>query len=107
VDLQLTGKTAVITGGSKGIGLALVRTLRAEGMRVVTGSRTLTAERKETGAVPVTVDLSTAEGPRVSRAALPSLMERRGSIINVSSVGARAVAACILNSHTTIKTAQH
>jgi MFS family permease len=29
VDLQLTGKTAVVTGGSKGIGLALVRTLLA------------------------------------------------------------------------------
>lgn len=49
MDLQLTGKTAVVTGGSKGIGLALVRTLLAEGMRVVTGSRTITAELKETG----------------------------------------------------------
>src|SRR5688500_17753794 len=63
MDLQLAGKNAVVTGGSKGIGLALVRTLTAEGMRVVTGSRTITAELKETGAVPVTVDLSTPDGP--------------------------------------------
>lgn len=150
MDLQLTGKTAVVTGGSKGIGLTLVRTLLAEGMRVVTGSRTITAELKETDAVPVSVDLSTAEGParlidealvelggidllvnnvgvgetddfakgallnlldlpedawehtfnlhfysalRASRAALPSLIERKGTIINISSVGARTVAA--------------
>ncbi|KAB2352428.1 SDR family oxidoreductase [Actinomadura rudentiformis] len=150
MDLQLAGKTAVVTGGSKGIGLTLVRTLLAEGMRVVTGSRTITAELKETEAVPVTVDLSTTEGPamlidraidelggidvlvnnvgvgdtddfakgaelnlielpddawehtfnlhfysalRVSRAALPSLIERRGTVINISSIGARNVAA--------------
>ena len=42
MDLGLSGKTAVVTGGSKGIGLATVRTLLAEGMRVVTGSRTVT-----------------------------------------------------------------
>jgi NAD(P)-dependent dehydrogenase (short-subunit alcohol dehydrogenase family) len=150
VDLHLSGKTAVVTGGSKGIGLEVVRTLLSEGMRVVTGSRTVTAELKETDAVPVTADLSTADGAvelidrameelggidvlvnnvgvgdtdditkgvllglldlpdaawqhtfdlhfysalRVSRAALPSLIERKGVIINVSSVGARLVSA--------------
>ena len=41
MDLQLSGKTAVVTGGSKGIGLAIVRTLLAEGMKVVTGSRSV------------------------------------------------------------------
>lgn len=150
MDLQLAGKTAVVTGGSKGIGLALVRTLLGEGMRVVTGSRTITPALKETEAVPVTVDLSTRQGPaelvhravdelghidllvnnvgvgetddfakgvrfsllelpdeawehtfdlhfysalRASRAALPHLIERKGTIINVSSVGARAASA--------------
>jgi 3-oxoacyl-[acyl-carrier protein] reductase len=39
VDLGLTGETALVTGGSRGIGLAVVRELRAEGVRVVTGSR--------------------------------------------------------------------
>ena len=43
MDLHLSGKTAVVTGGSKGIGLAVVRTLLAEGMRVVSASRSLTS----------------------------------------------------------------
>ena len=50
MDLELSGKTAVVTGGSKGIGLATVRTLIAEGMRVVTGSRTVTPALAGTGA---------------------------------------------------------
>ncbi|MFC7715981.1 SDR family NAD(P)-dependent oxidoreductase [Nonomuraea recticatena] len=85
MDLQLTGKTAVVTGGSKGIGLALVRTLLAEGMRVVTGSRTITAELKETGAVPVTVDLSTAEGP--ARLIDSAIDELGGIDLLVNNVG--------------------
>jgi NAD(P)-dependent dehydrogenase (short-subunit alcohol dehydrogenase family) len=146
VDLQLAGKTAVVTGGSKGIGLAVVRTLLDEGMRVVTGSRTITPELAGTAAVAVAVDLATPDGPgrlvdeavavlggidvlvnnvgvgdtdgfargavenvitlpdsawqhaldlhfysalRASRAALPSLVERKGVIVNVSSIGAR------------------
>ena len=31
MDLQLTGKRALITGGSKGIGLAIARQLAREG----------------------------------------------------------------------------
>jgi NAD(P)-dependent dehydrogenase (short-subunit alcohol dehydrogenase family) len=150
MDLQLSGKTAVVTGGSKGIGLEVVRTLLNEGMRVVTGSRTITDGLRATAAVPVTVDLSTPDGPgslidravaelggidllvnnvgigdtadvakgallnlidlpdsawqhtfdlhfytalRATRAALPSLIERRGTVVNVSSAGARLVTA--------------
>jgi NAD(P)-dependent dehydrogenase (short-subunit alcohol dehydrogenase family) len=44
VDLELTDKVAVVTGGSKGIGLAVARTLRAEGARVVVASRTTSPE---------------------------------------------------------------
>jgi NAD(P)-dependent dehydrogenase (short-subunit alcohol dehydrogenase family) len=39
MDLQLKDKVAVITGGSKGIGLATARTLLEEGARVVVASR--------------------------------------------------------------------
>jgi NAD(P)-dependent dehydrogenase (short-subunit alcohol dehydrogenase family) len=63
MDLELSGKTAVVTGGSKGISLATVRAPLAEGMRVVTGSRSVTPALAETAAVPVTVDLATPEGP--------------------------------------------
>ncbi|MFF0528372.1 oxidoreductase [Nocardia amikacinitolerans] len=62
MDLQLNGKTAVVTGASRGIGLATVRRLTAEGVRVVGAARKPTAELEATGAVPVTVDLAAAEG---------------------------------------------
>ncbi|MYV97388.1 SDR family oxidoreductase [Streptomyces sp. SID3343] len=63
MDLHLTGKTAVVTGASRGIGLAVVEALTAEGVRVVAGARTVTPELKRTGATAVSVDLSEADGP--------------------------------------------
>ncbi|WP_341702420.1 SDR family oxidoreductase [Ferrovibrio sp.] len=39
MDLQLTGKVAIITGASKGIGRAIAETLAAEGMKLVLAAR--------------------------------------------------------------------
>ncbi|MFJ8894970.1 SDR family NAD(P)-dependent oxidoreductase [Leifsonia sp. NPDC102414] len=42
MDLHLNGKTAIVTGASRGIGLAIVRTLLAEGARVTAIAKTVT-----------------------------------------------------------------
>jgi putative oxidoreductase len=137
MNLNLTTKTAVVTGASRGIGLATVQALINEGVQVVGAARTITPELQETGAHAVSADLSTADGVaalidsaltelggidllvnnvgggdkasvgflnvddtewtsmfdlnvlasvRATRAALPSLIERRGAIVNVSSI---------------------
>lgn len=39
MDLQLTGKTALITGSSKGIGEAIARTLAREGATIIVHGR--------------------------------------------------------------------
>lgn len=39
LDLQLSGKTAIVTGGSAGIGLATAKALYAEGVNVVIAAR--------------------------------------------------------------------
>ncbi|ATY10775.1 3-oxoacyl-ACP reductase [Amycolatopsis sp. AA4] len=85
MDLQLTGKTAVVTGASRGIGLATVSALIGEGMRVVAAARTITPELKETGAVPVAVDLSAAEGP--GRLIDQAVAELGGLDVLVNNVG--------------------
>jgi NAD(P)-dependent dehydrogenase (short-subunit alcohol dehydrogenase family) len=47
MDLELSGRTAVVTGASRGIGLAVVRTLLGEGARVVATSRRRTPDLDE------------------------------------------------------------
>ena len=67
MDLGLNGKRAVVTGASKGIGLAITRSLVDEGVVVVAGSRHTTAELDELTegrrVVAVKVDLATPGGP--------------------------------------------
>ncbi|REF94380.1 NAD(P)-dependent dehydrogenase (short-subunit alcohol dehydrogenase family) [Asanoa ferruginea] len=139
VDLHLAGKTAVVTGAGKGIGLAITRALAEEGATVVAGSRSVTPALAELSSVfPLAVDLASADGPgrllelaashggadilinnvgathsrpngflsitdddwletitinflsavRATRAALPQLLEHRGTIVTVCSVNA-------------------
>ncbi|MEU9609688.1 oxidoreductase [Streptomyces sp. NPDC048057] len=63
MDLELKGRTALVTGGSQGIGLAITRTLVAEGMRVVAASRSSSSELSDLDAVHFPVDLTEADGP--------------------------------------------
>jgi NAD(P)-dependent dehydrogenase (short-subunit alcohol dehydrogenase family) len=67
MELGLAGKNALVTGASKGIGLAITRALAAEGAHVVAGARGGSPELEELsggGQVrSVKVDLSTATGP--------------------------------------------
>jgi NAD(P)-dependent dehydrogenase (short-subunit alcohol dehydrogenase family) len=63
MDLELHDKIAVVTGASKGIGLAITRALVAEGARVVAGARSVESLEGIAGVVPVAVDLASPEGP--------------------------------------------
>jgi uncharacterized oxidoreductase len=57
--MQITGKTALVTGGNDGIGLEIARQLRAKGARVII------AGRRATGEDAIGVDLSTPAGCKV------------------------------------------
>lgn len=63
MDLQLKDKTALVTGASRGIGLAVVERLVEEGVTVVAAARTSTPALRQTGASVVQVDLSDPDGP--------------------------------------------
>jgi len=67
MDLGLTGRTAVVTGASRGIGLAITRGLSANGVHVVAGARRSSPELgqlAEEGSVRVLeVDLADPGGP--------------------------------------------
>ena len=85
MDLELSDKVAVVTGASKGIGLAVARTLAEEGARVVAGARTVDSLQGIDGVTAVQADLGAPEGPeKLVRAAV----ERHGRVdVLVNNVG--------------------
>jgi NAD(P)-dependent dehydrogenase (short-subunit alcohol dehydrogenase family) len=104
MDLQLNGKRAVVTGGSRGIGKAVAKRLIAEGAQVVILSRTresLQATADEIGAVAIVADTNDDESVRqaiaqaaealggidilVNNAATPSGQARPPKVVEVTN----------------------
>jgi NAD(P)-dependent dehydrogenase (short-subunit alcohol dehydrogenase family) len=86
MDLGLAGKVAVVTGASKGIGLAVTRALVAEGAKVAAGARSAGALAELDGVHPVPVDLTTPDGP--ARLVDEAVATFGGIDILVNNVGA-------------------
>ncbi len=63
MDLELTGKVAIVTGASKGIGLATVLALRDEGARVVGSARDVSSLQQLEHVSGVALDLTAPDGP--------------------------------------------
>jgi NAD(P)-dependent dehydrogenase (short-subunit alcohol dehydrogenase family) len=82
MDLELAGKTAVVTGGSRGIGKAIARELAGEGVDVAIVSRSL-ADLEKTAA-----ELAEATGQRI----VP-LVADTGDDASVKAMVERAVTA--------------
>lgn len=86
MDLGLTDNVAVVTGANKGIGLAITKTLVAEGAFVVAGS--LSTENLDglDRVMPVPVNLLAADGPALLVA---KAIEAHGRLdVLVNNVGA-------------------
>jgi NAD(P)-dependent dehydrogenase (short-subunit alcohol dehydrogenase family) len=76
MDLQLNGKTALVTGSTAGIGLEIAKRLVAEGADVVICGRNqqkLDAAAAESGARGVLADPATSEGAATLLAAVPEV----------------------------------
>jgi NAD(P)-dependent dehydrogenase (short-subunit alcohol dehydrogenase family) len=92
MDLELSGKVAVVTGASRGIGLAVTRTLVAEGVHVAAGARSTGAELTELArrhpdrVHPVAVDLTEPDGP--ARLVTEAVDTFGGLDVLVNNVGA-------------------
>jgi NAD(P)-dependent dehydrogenase (short-subunit alcohol dehydrogenase family) len=85
MDLELTDKVAVVTGASKGIGLAVARLLAAEGAHVTAGARTVDSLTGIDRISPIEVDLVEPGG---SEQLVRAAVEARGKVdILVNNVG--------------------
>ncbi|TDD57186.1 SDR family oxidoreductase [Nonomuraea terrae] len=90
MDLELQGKVAIVTGASKGIGLATAAALVGEGAQVVASSRTSTPELDALAARGVTVvlaDITDADTPQRLVDAALSTHGRLDVLVNNVGIG--------------------
>src|SRR5258708_24660349 len=77
MNLQLNGKTALVTGSTAGIGLAIATALAQEGASVIVNGRTqerVDSAMKSSGAAHgIAADLATESGARPATTRLPEL----------------------------------
>ena len=94
MDLELDGKTAIVTGGSRGIGKAIARELAREGVDLAIAARnreTLEASAselaEETGRrfVPITVDTGDAGSVRAMAREAASALGRIDILVNCAA----------------------
>ena len=95
MDLGLGGKTALVTGGSKGIGRSVAQALSAEGARVMICARdadTLAGAahgiEKATGGTVLTVAADLSDRDSVGRVAREAISQLGGLDILVNNAGA-------------------
>ncbi|HJX43782.1 MAG TPA: SDR family oxidoreductase [Geodermatophilus sp.] len=89
MDLELGGKVAIVTGASKGIGLATTAALLDEGAHVIASSRTSTAELEALAARGVTVVLGDITHADTSERLVAAAQEHYGRLdLLVNNVGA-------------------
>jgi 3-oxoacyl-[acyl-carrier protein] reductase len=87
MDLQLTGKVAIVTGASRGIGRSIAQTLAAEGMNVTLVARTRSQLEELAGSIATSslvqaVDLRTPESPSAVVAATVEKFGRVELLVN-------------------------
>lgn len=81
LNLELSDKRVLVTGGTKGIGRAVVDVFLAQGAKVMTSARQANTEMPES--VLVTADLSTREGCETLAAAVKSQLGGVDIIVHV------------------------
>jgi 3-oxoacyl-[acyl-carrier protein] reductase len=96
MDLGLDGSAAVVTGGSKGMGLAIAETLAAEGARVAVMARNQTAldsavesllSAGAPDAVGISVDMSNADSVAAGFAAVSQRWGELNSLVHTIGPG--------------------
>jgi len=82
MDLRLDGKTALVTGASKGIGFAIAKAMAASGAKVMLSSRKQDQLEKAAAEIDGEVDVVAANAgePDQAEAAVARTIERFGSL---------------------------